>query len=302
MKSSAFISLGLATLVLGTQHESKFQSTGFVTTKDSTQIFYKDWGNSSGQPIVFSHGWPLNSDSWDNQMFFLGQHGYRTIAHDRRGHGRSSQPWEGNDMDTYADDLLVLFEHLNLTNAVMVGHSTGGGEVMRFLGRHGTSRVSKAVLVDAVPPVLVQKPSNPGGIPLAFFDEFRANYTKNRAQFFLDFASGPFFGYNLPGAVSSPGVIQDWMQQGLRSGFVSAYECIKAFSETDFTNDMKSLNIPVLLLHGELDQIVPLKDSVLEGIKILKKGSLKIYPGGAHGLPQTAAEEVNQDLLAFITK
>ena len=302
MRASTILSLGLATLVYGTQHQAAFQSTGFITTPDNTQIFYKDWGNSSGQPIVFSHGWPLDSDSWESQMFFLGQHGYRVIAHDRRGHGRSSQPWEGNDMDTYADDLLVLFQHLDLQNAVMVGHSTGGGEVMRFLGRHGTSRVAKAVLVGAVPPVLVKKPSNPGGTPLEFFDEFRANYTANRAQFFLNFSSGPFFGFNLPGAVFSEGTIQDWMKQALRSGYVNAYECIKAFSETDFTDDMKSLNIPVLLLHGELDQIVPIKDSALEGIKLLKKGSLKIYPGGAHALPQTATQELNQDLLAFIQK
>lgn len=272
----------------------------FVTTKDKTEIFYKDWGNPSGKPVVFSHGWPLNSDNWENQMFFLGNHGYRVIAHDRRGHGRSSQPWDGNDMDTYADDLLAVIEHLDLKDAMLVGHSTGGGEVARFLGRHGSSRVSKAVLVGAVPPCMVLKESNPNGLPISVFDGFRTAMTTDRAQFFLDVPTGPFFGFNLPGAKSSQGLIQSWWQQGMLCGFKGAYDCIKAFSETDFTEDLKSIDIPVLLLHGEADQIVPIKAAALESIKLLKKGTLKIYPGGAHALPNTAIDEVNEDLLKFL--
>jgi non-heme chloroperoxidase len=272
----------------------------FVTTKDKTEIYYKDWGNPSGKPVVFSHGWPLNSDNWENQMFFLANHGYRVIAHDRRGHGRSGQPWDGNEMDTYADDLLALMEHLDLKDAMLVGHSTGGGEVARFLGRHGSSRVSKAVLVGAVPPCMVLKESNPNGLPLSVFDGFRTAMTTDRAQFFLDVPTGPFFGFNLPGAKSSQGLIQSWWQQGMMCGFKGAYDCIKAFSETDFTEDLKSIDIPVLLLHGESDQVVPIKAAALESIKLLKKGTLKVYPGGAHALPNTAIDEVNEDLLAFL--
>jgi non-heme chloroperoxidase len=272
----------------------------FVTTKDNTEIYYKDWGNPSGKPVIFSHGWPLNSDNWENQIFFLGNHGYRVIAHDRRGHGRSSQPWNGNEMDTYADDLLTLMEHLDLKDAMLVGHSTGGGEVARFLGRHGSSRVSKAVLVSAVPPCMVLKESNPNGLPLSVFDGFRKAMERDRAQFFLDVPTGPFFGFNLPGAKSSQGLIQSWWQQGMMCSFKGAYDCIKAFSETDFTEDLKSIDIPVLLLHGESDQIVPIKAASLESIKLLKKGTLKVYPGGAHALPNTAVDEVNEDLLAFL--
>jgi non-heme chloroperoxidase len=272
----------------------------FVTTKDNTEIYYKDWGNPSGKPVVFSHGWPLNSDNWENQMFFLGNHGYRVIAHDRRGHGRSSQPWDGNEMDTYADDLLTLLEHLDLKDVMLVGHSTGGGEVARFLGRHGSSRVSKAVLVSAVPPCMVLKESNPNGLPLSVLDGFRTAMTTDRAQFFLDVPTGPFFGFNLPGAKSSQGLIQSWWQQGMMCSFKGAYDCIKAFSETDFTEDLKSIDIPVLLLHGESDQIVPIKAASLESIKLLKKGTLKVYPGGAHALPNTAVDEINEDLLAFL--
>ncbi|PMD27901.1 Alpha/beta hydrolase protein [Hyaloscypha hepaticicola] len=272
----------------------------FVTTKDNTEIYYKDWGNPSGKPVVFSHGWPLNSDNWENQMFFLGNHGYRVIAHDRRGHGRSGQPWDGNEMDTYTDDLLTLMEHPDLKDAMLVGHSTGGGEVARFLSRHGSSRVSKAVLVGAVPPCMVLKESNPNGLPLSVFDGFRTAMTTDRAQFFLDVPTGPFFGFNLPGAKSSQGLIQSWWQQGMMCGFKGAYDCIKAFSETDFTEDLKSIDIPVLLLHGEADQIVPIKAAALESIKLLKKGTLKVYPGGAHALPNTAVGEVNEDLLAFL--
>jgi non-heme chloroperoxidase len=272
----------------------------FITTKDNTEIYYKDWGNPSGKPVIFSHGWPLNSDNWENQIFFLGNHGYRVIAHDRRGHGRSSQPWNGNEMDTYADDLLTLMEHLDLKDAMLVGHSTGGGEVARFLGRHGSSRVSKAVLVSAVPPCMVLKENNPNGLPLSVFDGFRKAMEGDRAQFFLDVPTGPFFGFNLPGAKSSQGLIQSWWQQGMMCSFKGAYDCIRAFSETDFTEDLKSIDIPMLLLHGESDQIVPIKAASLESIKLLKKGTLKVYPGGAHALPNTAVDEVNEDLLAFL--
>jgi len=272
----------------------------FVTTKDKTEIFYKDWGNPDGPVVVFSHGWPLNSDNWENQMFFLGNHGYRCIAHDRRGHGRSSQPWGGNDMDTYADDLLVLFEHLDLKDVMIVGHSTGGGEVIRFCGRHGTSRVSKAVIVGAIPPVMVKKESNPLGLPIEVFDGFRTAMIKDRAQFFLDVPTGPFFGFNKPGANVSQGLIESWWQQGMMCGFKNAYDCITVFSETDLTEDLKKIDIPVLILHGEWDQIVPVDASARLGIKLLKQGTLKIYPGGAHALPNTAVDEVNEDLLAFL--
>jgi len=272
----------------------------FVTTKDKTEIFYKDWGNPTGKPVVLSHGWPLNGDNWENQMFFLASHGYRCIAHDRRGHGRSSQPWGGNDMDTYADDLLVLFEHLDLKDVMMVGHSTGGGEVVRFLGRHGTSRVSKAVLVSSIPPVMVKKESNPKGLPIEAFNAFRSGMIQDRAQFFLDVPTGPFFGFNRPGVKASQGLIQSWWMQGMMCGFVNSYECIKAFSETDFTEDLKGIDIPVLLLHGTDDQIVPIDDSAREGIKLLKKGTLKEYPEAPHALPNTNIDEVNQDLLNFL--
>ena len=272
----------------------------FITVKDGTEIYYKDWGNKDGTPVVFSHGWPLNSDNWENQMFFLANKGYRTIAHDRRGHGRSSQPWDGNNMDTYADDLHQLFEKLDLKGVTMIGHSTGGGEVARFLGRHGTSRVSKAVLVSAVPPLMVQTDKNPEGLPLAVFDSFREAMVKDRAQFFLDVPTGPFFGYNRESAKPSQGLIWSWWQQGMMCGFKNAYDCIKAFSETDLSEDLKKIDIPVLLLHGDDDQVVPIDASAHESIKLLPKGTLKVYPGGAHALPNTAIEEVNKDLLDFI--
>ena len=272
----------------------------FITTKDGAEIYYKDWGNKSGPTVVFSHGWPLNSDNWENQMFFLANQGYRAIAHDRRGHGRSSQPWDGNDMDTYADDLLQLFEHLDLKGVTMVGHSTGGGEVARFLGRHGTSRVSKAVLVSAVPPLMLKTDKNPIGLPLEVFDGFRAAMVKDRAQFFLDVPSGPFFGYNRPGSTTNQGLIWSWWQQGMMCGFKNAYDCIKAFSETDLTEDLQKIDVPVLILHGDDDQIVPIQASAHQAIKLLSKGKLKVYPGGAHALPNTAVDEVNQDLLAFL--
>jgi non-heme chloroperoxidase len=272
----------------------------YITTKDGTEIYYKDWGNPAGQPIVFSHGWPLNSDNWENQMFFLGTQGYRVIAHDRRGHGRSSQPWFGNEMDTYSDDLLDLFEHLDLKNVMIVGHSTGGGEVARFLGRHGTSRVSKAVLVSSVPPIMVQSASNPEGLPISVFDGFRESMRKNRAQFFLDVPTGPFFGFNRPNATVSQGLIDSWWQQGMQGGFIGTYECIKAFSETDFTEDLKKIDIPVLVVHGSDDQIVPIVDSAYMTIKLLKHGTLKVYPGAPHAIPNIFIDELNNDLLEFV--
>lgn len=272
----------------------------YVTTKDNVSIFYKDWGNPHGKPVVFSHGWPLNSDNWENQMFFLANEGYRTIAHDRRGHGRSDQPWNGNDMDTYADDLLAVFEHLDLKDAMLVGHSTGGGEVMRFLGRHGTSRVSKAVSVSGVPPHLVQSPDSPNGFPLAYFDGFRTALKTNRAQFFTDVPSGPFFGFNRPNATISPGLINSWFQQGMIAGFKNVYDCVKALSETDFTNDMKGLDIPVLLIHGTDDQVVPIDAAARQGIKLLKHGTLKEYPGAPHAIPNIFIDRLNADLLEFL--
>jgi non-heme chloroperoxidase len=273
---------------------------GFFTTRDGTEIFYKDWGNPSGKIVTFSHGWPLNSDNWENQMFFLANHGYRVIAHDRRGHGRSSQPWHGNDMDTYADDLNQLFEHLDLKDVMMVGHSTGGGEVARFVGRYGTSRVSKAVLVSAVPPLMVKSAANPDGLPLDVFDGFRAGMLKDRAQFFYDVPSGPFFGFNRENAKVSQGLIQSWWDQGMMCGFKGAYDCVKAFSETDFTEDLKKMDIPVLILHGEDDQVVPIKASAHNSIKFVPKGTLKTFPGAPHALPNICMDEVSQDLLAFL--
>ena len=270
------------------------------TTRDGTEIYYKDWGPKSGSVVTFSHGWPLSSDNWERQMFFLSSKGYRCIAHDRRGHGRSSQPWDGNEMDTYSDDLSQLFQHLDLKDAMMVGHSTGGGEVARFIGRHGTSRVSKAVLISSVPPLMVKTATNSGGLPISVFDGFRAAMLKDRAQFFLDVPSGPFFGFNRDGAQVSQGMIQSWWSQGMMCGFKGAYDCVKAFSETDFTEDLKRMDIPVLVLHGDDDQVVPIGASGLMSSKLVPKGTLKIYHRGAHGLPNTEADRVNQDLLEFL--
>jgi non-heme chloroperoxidase len=267
-----------------------------ITTKDGTQIYYKDWGK--GQPIVFSHGWPLSADDWDGQMLFFGQRGYRVIAHDRRGHGRSTQTWDGNEMDTYADDLATLFEKLDLKDAIMVGHSTGGGEVARYLGRHGTKRVAKAVLISAVPPLMLKTEKNPGGLPIAVFDGLRAQLAANRAQFYKDITF-PFYGYNRPGARISEGIREHWWLQGMLGGVKAHYDCIKAFSETDFTEDLKEIDIPVLVMHGDDDQIVPIGAAGLMSAKILKKATLKVYPGFPHGMPATNADQINADLLAF---
>lgn len=269
-----------------------------ITTQDGTQIFYKDWG--SGQPVVFSHGWPLSADDWEAQMFFLASNGYRCIAHDRRGHGRSSQPWNGNEMDTYADDLATLLETLDVKNAMLVGHSTGGGEVARYIGRHGTARVAKAVLVGAVPPIMLQTEANPGGLPMEVFDGFRVAYLADRSQFFLDIASGPFFGFNRPGAKVSQGLIQWWWLQGMMTGHKNAYDCIKAFSETDFTEDLKKFDVPTLIIHGEDDQVVPIGASAMLSSRLVPNATLKIYPDGAHGLGSTSKDQLNEDLLEFV--
>ena len=267
-----------------------------ITTKDGTEIYYKDWG--TGQPVVFSHGWPLSAEAFEDQMFFLAERGYRCIAHDRRGHGRSSQPWNGNEMDTYADDLAALVEKLDLKNAIHVGHSTGGGEVARYIGRHGTKRVAKAVLVSAVPPLMLKTPANPTGLPIEVFDGLRASVQADRSQFFKDL-SLPFYGYNRPGAKISQGVRDSFWLQGMLCGFPAAYECIKAFSETDFTEDLQKIDIPVLVMHGDDDQIVPIAAAGLLSAKILKNATLKVYPGYPHGMPETNADQINPDLLAF---
>jgi non-heme chloroperoxidase len=268
------------------------------TTKDGIEIFYKDWG--SGQPIVFHHGWPLSSDDWDSQMLYFLHQGYRVVAHDRRGHGRSTQTDHGNEMDTYADDVAELVAHLDLKNAVHVGHSTGGGEVARYLGRHGTGRAAKAVLIGAVPPVMVKSEKNPGGLPIEVFDGFRAALAANRAQFYRDVPSGPFYGFNRPGAEVSQGVIDNWWRQGMMGGTKAHYDCIKAFSETDFTEDLKKIDIPVLVMHGDDDQIVPYADSAPLSVELLKQGTLKTYKGLPHGMCTTHAQIINPDLLAFI--
>jgi non-heme chloroperoxidase len=279
-------------------HQTKAMST--ITTKDGTTIFYKDWGPKDGPVVTFSHGWPLTADAWESQMFHLASDGCRCIAHDRRGHGRSGQPWGGNHMDQYADDLAELMEKLDLKNAMMVGHSTGGGEVARYIGRHGTARVSKAVLMGAVPPIMVKTSANPGGLPLEVFDGFRTAYLADRAQFFLDVASGPFFNFNRPGAKVSQGLIQSWWMQGMMSGHKNAYDCIKAFSETDFTEDLKKFDVPTLIIHGDDDQIVPIEASAKLSAKLVKNATLKIYPGGSHSLGDTSKDELNCDLQEFL--
>jgi non-heme chloroperoxidase len=271
-----------------------------ITTKDGTRIFYKDWGPRGAQPIVFHHGWPLSADDWDNQMlFFLGE-GYRVIAHDRRGHGRSSQTSEGNEMDTYAADVAELVEHLDLRNAIHIGHSTGGGEVAHYVARALPGRVAKAVLLDAVPPVMVKKDSNPGGTPIEAFDGYRAALAANRAQLYLDIPSGPFYGFNRPGAKVSDGLIRNWWRQGMMGSAKAQYECIKAFSETDFTEDLKAIEVPVLVIHSEDDQIVPYADSGPLSVKLLRNGTLKTYKDLPHGCAATHPDIVNADLLAFV--
>jgi non-heme chloroperoxidase len=267
------------------------------TTQDGTQIYYNDWG--TGQPVVFSHGWPLSADAFEDQMFFLASRGYRTIAHDRRGHGRSSQPWTGNDMDTYADDLAELVTALDLTDAIHVGHSTGGGEVARYIGRHGTGRVAKAVLIGAVPPVMVKSAGNPGGTPIEAFDQIRAGVKADRSQFFKDLTL-PFYGYNRPGAKVSEGVRESFWLQGMQAGFPASYFCVKAFSETDMTEDLKRIDVPTLILHGDDDQIVPIADSALIAATLVKDAALKVIPGAPHGMCTTLKDQINEELLAFI--
>ncbi|MCE9658831.1 MAG: alpha/beta hydrolase [Burkholderiales bacterium] len=268
-----------------------------VKTKDGTEIFYKDWG--TGQPIVFSHGWPLTADDWDNQMFFFLEKGFRVIAHDRRGHGRSSQTWQGNEMDTYADDLAALTEALDLKDAVHIGHSTGGGEVARYLGRHGTKRVAKAVLIGAVPPVMLKSAANPGGLPIEVFDGIRAGVAGNRPQFYMDLTM-PFYGYNRTGAKVSEAIRMNWWRQGMAGSVKSHYDCVAAFSATDFTEDLKKIDVPTLVMHGDDDQIVPIADSALLSSKLVKGATLKVYPGLPHGMCTTHPEVINPDLLAFI--
>jgi non-heme chloroperoxidase len=268
-----------------------------ITTKDGTQIYYKDWG--TGQPIVFSHGWPLSADDWDGQMLFFLAQGFRVIAHDRRGHGRSSQTWTGNEMDTYADDLAALTDALDLKDAIHVGHSTGGGEVARYLGRHGSRRVAKAVLIGAVPPIMLKTAANPGGLPMDVFDGIRAGVADNRAEFYRDITL-PFYGYNRPGAKISEGIRQHWWLQGMMGGIKAHYDCVKAFSETDFTEDLKKFDVPTLVMHGDDDQIVPIGASAQMSAKLVKGAVLKVYPGLPHGMCSTHPEIINPDLLDFI--
>jgi non-heme chloroperoxidase len=272
-------------------------STSTIRTNDGTQIFYKDWG--SGQPVVFSHGWPLTADAWDDQLFLVASNGYRAIAHDRRGGGRSSQPWDGNDLDTYADDLAALIEALDLREAVLVGHSTGGGEVTRYIGRYGTSRVAKAMLVGAIPPLMLKTEANPGGLPMEAFDQLRAGLTADRSQFYKDL-SAPFYGANRPGSKVSQGVRDMFWLWSMQVGLKGAFDCIKAFSETDLTEDLRKIDVPTLILHGDDDQIVPIADSALLSSKIVRDATLKVYPGAPHGLMSTHRGQFNADLLSFL--
>lgn len=277
--------------------EGKIMDT--ITTKDGTKIFFKDWGPRDAQPIVFHHGWPLSADDWDNQLLYFFAKGYRVIAHDRRGHGRSTQTYTGNEMDTYAADVGELAKALDLKNAIHVGHSTGGGEVARYVARSEKGRVAKAVLIGAVPPVMVKSDKNPDGVPMEVFDGIRAGVLANRSQFFIDLPTGPFFGFNRPGAKVSQGMIDNWWRQGMMGGTKAHYDCIKAFSETDFTDDLKKIDVPVLIMHGDDDQIVPVANSALKAIKLLKKGTLKVYPGLGHGMATVNADVINEDLLTF---
>ncbi|WP_334174575.1 alpha/beta hydrolase [Pseudoxanthobacter sp.] len=274
---------------------------GYVTTADGVEIFYKDWGPRDAQPVFFHHGWPLSSDDWDNQMLFFVARGYRVVAADRRGHGRSAQVSDGHDMDHYAADTAAVVEHLGLRNAIHIGHSTGGGVVARYTARHGGGgRVARAVLIGAVPPIMLKTAANPGGLPVEVFDGFRAALAANRAQFYLDVPAGPFYGFNRPGAAVSQGVIENWWRQGMAGGAKAQYDGIKAFSETDFTDDLKAIAVPTLVLHGDDDQIVPIADSALLSAKLLQNGTLKVYPGFPHGMCTTHADVINADLLAFV--
>lgn len=272
---------------------------GTITTRDGVSIYFKDWGDPHGQPIVFSHGWPLSSDAWDAQMMFLGDHGFRCVAHDRRGHGRSSQPWTGNDMDHYADDLADLVAKLDLRDAIHVGHSTGGGEVARYIGRHGTARVAKVVLVGAVPPIMVKSEVNPAGLPIDVFDRLREASLNDRSQLYRDLASGPFYGFNRPGAEVSQGLIDAFWMQGMLAGHKNTYDCINAFSETDFTEDLKLFDVPTLIIHGDDDQVVPIESTAKRSAKLVTGAVLKIYSGGSHALADTSRERLNRDLLEF---
>ncbi|MEN2393860.1 alpha/beta fold hydrolase [Pseudomonas halotolerans] len=279
---------------------SVIQSASYITTRDGVQLYYKDWGPRDGQVVTFSHGWPLNADSWEAQMMFLASKGYRVVAHDRRGHGRSSQPWEGNDMDHYADDLAAVIEALDLKEVTLVGFSTGGGEVARYIGRHGTGRVKKAVLVSSVPPLMLKTPTNPGGLPIEVFDGLRKASLENRSQLYLDIASGPFFGFNREGAKPSRGLIQSFWVQGMQAGSKNTYESIAAFSATDFRGDLKKFDVPTLVIHGDDDQIVPIDASGRASAALIKGARLIVYPGAPHGLTDTHKDRLNQDLLTFL--
>jgi non-heme chloroperoxidase len=272
----------------------------YVTTRDGVSLYFKDWGPKDGPVVTLSHGWPLSSDSWENQAFFLANNGFRVVAHDRRGHGRSSQPWDGNDMDHYADDLADVIEALNLTDISAFGFSTGGGEVARYVGRHGTSRVARLGLISAVPPLMLKTPANPGGLPIEVFDGIRAGQVADRAQLYRDIASGPFFGYNRPGAKPSQGIVDAWYAQGMQGGFKNTYDSIKAFSETDFTEDLKKFDRPTLIVHGDDDQIVPIDAAARAAKKLVPQAVLKVYAGAPHGLADTHKDQLNQDMLAFL--
>lgn len=312
-RTLTLITLALATLSAHASQPDKvgnstsavgsiIQSTSYVTTKDGVQLYFKDWGPRDGQAVVFSHGWPLNSDSWEAQMLFLAEKGYRVVAHDRRGHGRSSQPWVGNDMDHYADDLAAVLEALNLKDVTLVGFSTGGGEVARYIGRHGTSRVKKAVLVAAVPPLMLQTENNPNGLPIKVFDDLRKASLENRSQLYLDIASGPFFGFNREGATPSQGLIQSFWVQGMQAGHKNTYDSIAAFSATDFREDLRKFDVPTLVIHGGDDQIVPVEISAKASAALIKGAELIVYPGAPHGLADTHKQRLNQDLLDFLKK
>ncbi len=298
---AVLLGLSTTTSALGAPTEgNKIMSSGVITTRDGTKIFYKDWGPRDAQPIVFHHGWPLSGDDWDNQMLFFLGHGYRVIAHDRRGHGRSDQTDTGNDMDTYAADVSELTAALNLRGAVHIGHSTGGGEVARYVARASAGRVAKAALLGAVPPIMLKTAANPEGLPMTVFDGFRSAFAANRAQFFIDVPAGPFYGFNRPGAKVSQGLIDNWWRQGMAGGAKAQYDCIAVFSETDFTDDLRRIAAPVLVMHGEDDQVVPIEASAHKAIKLLRNGTLKTYPGLSHGMFATHPDIMNADLLAFV--